>query len=148
MLDLVLLEQPGDAARQPGDDRVLPLHHLGQVELEVADDDPVAGELVLGLEEVLGGVEQGLGRDAPDVQAGAAEALILLDAGDPHAELGRADGGDVPAGAGADDDQVVGRGGGGVAHVRRGIIGRGREGAKGDARAAFAARGLRTAGPG
>ena len=56
-------------------------------------------------------VEEGLGGDAADVEAGAAEADLigfgsLLDDRDLFAELGRADRADVAAGAGADDDEV------------------------------------------
>src|SRR5262249_60648763 len=46
--------------------------------------------------------------NAADVEAGAAEGLVLLDYGDLHAELRRADGADIAAGAGADHDEVVG----------------------------------------
>ena len=35
------------------------------------------------------------------------QRLVALDAGDLHAELGSLDGGDVAAGAGTDDDDVV-----------------------------------------
>src|SRR5205823_13622479 len=52
-----------------------------------------------------GGVEQGLGGDAPDVDAHAAE-LLLLDHGGAHTELGRADGGDVAGGAAPENDDV------------------------------------------
>src|SRR5262249_60945544 len=48
------------------------------------------------------------GGNATDVQAGAAEGLVLLDYGNLHAELCRADGADIAAGAGADDDEIVG----------------------------------------
>src|SRR5262249_25589048 len=44
-----------------------------------------------------------------DVEAGAAEGLVLLDHGHLHAELRRADGADIAAGTGADDDEIVGR---------------------------------------
>src|SRR5690606_4299778 len=45
-------------------------------------------------------------RDAADVEAGAAEGRVLLDAGDAQAELGGPDRGDVPTRAGADDDEI------------------------------------------
>ncbi len=51
-------------------------------------------------------MQQRLGRDAADVEAGAAEGGALLDAGHLQAELGGADGADIAAGAGADDDDV------------------------------------------
>src|SRR5262249_31647698 len=55
----------------------------------------------------VGGVEQGLGRDAADVHADAAE-LLLLDDGDREAELGGADGADIAARSAAEDDDIVG----------------------------------------
>jgi hypothetical protein len=68
--------------------------------------------VVFGEEEFFGGVEEGLGGDAADAEAGAAEAVFFVDAGGFEAELGGADGGDVSAGASADDDEVVAAGGG------------------------------------
>ena len=56
----------------------------------------------------LGGVQQRLGGDAADVEAGAAVGGALLDHGHLQAELGGTDGADVAAGSGADDDQIVG----------------------------------------
>ena len=52
-------------------------------------------------------LEQRLGRDAAPVEAGAAEHRRALDDRGPQAELGGANGGDVAAGARADDDDVV-----------------------------------------
>ena len=57
-----------------------------------------------------GRVEQRLGGDAADVEAGAAEGLALLDDGSLQAELRRPDGADIAARAGADDDEIVGHG--------------------------------------
>ena len=82
--------------------------HGGEVELRLADLDAHAGERVAGLVEQLGRVQQRLRRDAADIEAGAAEGRVLLDHRDLHAELRRADGADIAAGAGADDDEVVG----------------------------------------
>ena len=56
--------------------------------------------------EQLGGVEQRLGRDAADVEAGAAERLAAFGAGGLEAELRGADRGDIAAGAGADHQDV------------------------------------------
>ncbi len=108
-VDLVLLEQERDAVDVGGDRVVLVLHHGGHVELAArATFTPSGGHAVAGLLEHLGGVEQRLGRDAADVEAGAAERLALLDDGDFHAELRRADRADIAAGPGADDDEIVG----------------------------------------
>ena len=71
---------------------------------------PILAKRVPGLLEQLGGVQQRLRRDAADVEAGAAEGRALLDHRDLHAELRRADRADIAAGAGADDDEIVGHG--------------------------------------
>src|SRR5262249_17882736 len=65
-------------------------------------------EQVAGFLVELGGVQQRLGRNAPDIEAGAAEGLVLLHHGHFHAELRRADGAEIAAGPGADDDEIVG----------------------------------------
>ena len=49
-----------------------------------------------------------LRRNAADIKAGAAERRRAFDAGRFHAKLRRADGGDIAAGAGTDNDEVVG----------------------------------------
>ena len=54
----------------------------------------------------LGVTQQDLGWDAADVEAGAAQRLALLDAGDLQPKLRGADGADIAAGAGADDGDV------------------------------------------
>ena len=54
----------------------------------------------------LGGVEQGLGGDAADVEAGAAQRLAALDAGGLQPELRGPDRGDIAARPGADHDHV------------------------------------------
>src|SRR5271168_3318433 len=61
---------------------------------------------MLRLVKLLGRVQQRLGRDASDIEAGAAERGAALDTRHFHAELGGADGADIAAGPGADDDQV------------------------------------------
>ena len=86
--------------------------HLGQVQAQALDLDAVVGEVLAGVLVVLGRLQQRLGGNAADVGAGAAQGraalgvLPLVDAGDVEAELRRADGGDVAAGAAADDDDV------------------------------------------
>ena len=82
---------------------------FGEIELRLPTVDADGGEAVARLVVELGGVQQRLGGDAADVEAGAAEASARFSThGDLHAELGRADGADVAAGAGADDDEIVG----------------------------------------
>ena len=68
---------------------------------------PSGAKPVRRLLEHLGGVEQRLRGDAADVEAGPAQRLALLDHGHFQAELGRADGADIPPGAGADDDEII-----------------------------------------
>jgi hypothetical protein len=110
--DLVLLEQVEDAVVVLLHDEVLARQHLGHVDPGVVGRDAVLGEVVVQVLEVLAGLQQGLGGDATDIGAGAARGrtaggvLPLVDAGDVHTELRGADGGDVAAGAGADDDEI------------------------------------------
>ncbi|MCY1441296.1 hypothetical protein D9M71_576050 [compost metagenome] len=102
--DAMLLQQRGDAGGQAVDDAVLPFHGALDVDARRLHADAqcrVAGELA-GLEIFLGGVDQRLGGDAADVQAGAAQGGTLHQHG-ADAELAGADGGDVAAGAAADD---------------------------------------------
>jgi hypothetical protein len=96
-----------DDARLAGD-------HLGHVDLRRADADALAFEGVAGFLEQVRGMQQRLGRNAADVQAGAAEARLALRvgvgigfaAGGLEAELRGADRGDIAAGAAADDEDV------------------------------------------
>ena len=81
--------------------------HDVEVELDLLGlDPPFRHRAVRRLLEQLGGVEQSLGRDAPDIEAGPSERLPALDAGRPQPELSGADGGHIAAGAGADHDHV------------------------------------------
>ena len=107
-VDLVLLEQEIDALDVAVDALVLELHQRGEIELRRADADAHLGKAMSGLLEHLRGVQQRLRRDAADVEAGAAVGRALLDHRDLHAELRRADRADIAAGAGADDDEIVG----------------------------------------
>ena len=106
-LDLVLAEQERHALDVAVDTLVLELEHGGKIERGRPDPDAHLGEGVAGLVEQLGGVQHRLRRNAPDIEAGAAEGLVLLDHRDLHAELRRPDGADIAAGAGADDDEIV-----------------------------------------
>ena len=62
---------------------------------------------MFGLVQHVRGMEQRLGRDAPDVEAGAAQRFTALDHGGLEPELRAADGADIAAGAAADDDHVI-----------------------------------------
>ena len=61
---------------------------------------------VLHLVKHFGRTQQRLGRDAAPVEADAAQILALDDRG-LQAELRRADGSDIAAGAGTEDDEIV-----------------------------------------
>ena len=108
-IDLVLLEQEGDAGGVGFDHLILVGHHRLQIELRRADLDAEALELVPGHVEHLGRVEQRLGGDAADIEAGAAKGRHLLDDRHLEAELGGLDGADIAAGAAADDGEIVGQ---------------------------------------
>ena len=102
------LDQPGEALEEPGDDAVLVGVHAGHV--DAVEAGPHAELLGLaGLVGDLGGVQQRLGGDAADVQAGAAE-VALLDEADRQAELSGAQGAGVAARTRPENEYVeVGR---------------------------------------
>ena len=106
-LDPGALEEGADAAGEARDDAVLPAHGLRDVDLRRRDLDPEGGAVgeVPRMLEFAGGVDQRLGRDAADVQAGAAQP-VALHQHRRDAELAGADGGDVAAGTAADHDDV------------------------------------------
>jgi methionine-S-sulfoxide reductase len=106
-LDLVLLEQVRDAVGVRLHHRVLAALHRGEVELDPRHAHAVFAQSVARLEEPLARLEERLARDAPDAHAGASEGGLLLDAGDAEPQLRGADRGDVAAGSGTDDDDVV-----------------------------------------
>jgi hypothetical protein len=106
VIDLVLLEEEGDAVVERARDLPAAADHLVPVDGDVLRLD--APLLTVGdrLGVQLGIVEQRLRGDAPPVQADAAE-LVALDACRLHAELRAANGADVAGGAAANDDKVV-----------------------------------------
>jgi hypothetical protein len=105
IVDLRGADQALQALVQAGDDTVLVRVDPGHVD---ADELRLDAELLrfAGLVGDLTGVQQGLGRDATSVQAGAAE-LVLFDQDDRQAELRGAQGGRVAAAAAAQDDDVA-----------------------------------------
>ena len=109
-VDLVLLEQELDAFGQARDDLVLARVDARHVDATAWPASPNVDAPLVGVLRDLERVrvlEQRLGRNAAPVQAGAAERGLPLDDGGLQAELRGADRGDVPAGSGADDDEVV-----------------------------------------
>src|SRR6185369_5723088 len=104
-LDLALLGQALEALRQAPDDRLLPAAQPVDVDLRLAERDPLALAL-LGLGDHARDVEQRLGRDAADVEADPAEPLVALDEDDLQAEVRGAERGRVAARPGAEDDDL------------------------------------------
>jgi hypothetical protein len=113
VVDLVLLEQAGDAAGKGLDDLLAARHDLGEVDAALRHGDAeVLGLVDLG--QHVGDAQDGLGGDAGVVEAAAPDD-VSLDDGGLHAELRGTDGGHVAARSRADDDDVVG----GVRHGER-----------------------------
>ena len=106
-LDFGALEQHGDAVRVLGDDAVLALLHLGVVEARVFAADAFLIRVDEALPDI-GGVEQGLGGDAPHQEAGAAEPGLFFDERRLETVLAGANGRGVAAGAAPDNNEIVG----------------------------------------
>jgi hypothetical protein len=110
--DLVALEQHRDAAGELLHDLVLATDHGADVDLGVVGRDAVRREAVRQVVELLGRIQHRLGRNAADVQAGAAERRLAvladegIDAGRLQTQLRRADRRDIPAGTAANDDDI------------------------------------------
>jgi len=112
--DLVLLEQALDAGGQLGNDGVLATLHHRHVDRRLADLDALGFKAVTGFLEQMRGMQQRLGRNAANVQAGTAKTRFALRVGirigfaasGGEAELGSADGGDIAAGSTADNEHV------------------------------------------
>ena len=99
-----MLDAPGESLDRLG----LALLHLVNVHTDTAlDDNAMVGKVLLHIVVVMAGLQQRLGGDAPDVEAGSAEGAAHLDAGRGKSELGGLDGGDVSTGTSADDHHVV-----------------------------------------
>src|ERR1700722_15184165 len=107
-LDAVLLEERTHTAGQSLHDAVFPCHRALNVDLRHthANAERRCFGVLQSLVEFLGNVNQGLGRNATDVQAGAAQ-LLALDQHGRDAELSRADRCDIAPRAAADDQQAL-----------------------------------------
>ena len=104
--DLVLLEEEADAVGVGGDGSSL-CFIIAARSSSAARRRCRAAPGVPGLLEHFGGMQQRLRGDAADVEAGAAKVFALFDDRDLEAELRGANGADIAAGAGADDDEIV-----------------------------------------
>ena len=82
VLNTILLQEELDALGQSSDCGILRLHELLQVEGHVADLDTAVFCVVLDRVVDVRVVEEGLGRDATDVEAGATQSPALFNAGD------------------------------------------------------------------
>ena len=103
-LDVGLLQQRGDAAAQAADDPILPLHRPGKVESRRGKRNAERAFTRCELRdprEFIGGMDQRLGWDAADIEAGAAR-FVRLDHHGVDAELSRPDRADIAAGSRAD----------------------------------------------
>ena len=106
-VDLVLLEQIGHAVDIGRDGHVLVLHHRREIELRRRNDNSERRKSVSRVVEHFGRVQERLGRDAADIEAGPAERLHLLDDRDLHAQLRRTNGAHIAARPRADHYQVI-----------------------------------------
>ena len=106
-LDFVLLHQELEALGVLGDDLRFALLNRGPVELARVDALDAEFFRVFQVVPEFGVEEQRLGRDAADVQAGAAEESVFFDESGFQAVLAGADGGGVSGRAAADDGDVV-----------------------------------------
>src|SRR5690606_7080119 len=89
-------------------DLCLARQHRTDIHFRLANADAMQLKVIARLEELLAAVQQGLGGNTTDVQAGSPQAHLaiiihpLLHTGRGQAELGGLDGGDVAAGASTD----------------------------------------------
>ncbi len=106
-VDLVLLHQEADALGQPVGDLTAALDGYAVIQASgcrMKNRTPCrCSRSSVG---DFGVLQQRFGRDAADVQAYAAQPLLINDGGF-QTKLRGADGADVSAGAGADDDDIV-----------------------------------------
>lgn len=79
VVNAVLLEEELNTLGETLDGGVLGLQHLGEVELDIANFDTALLGVVENLVVEVGVVEEGLGGNAADVQAGTTEGSALLD---------------------------------------------------------------------
>mmetsp|Transcript_15207 Transcript_15207/g.37808 ORF Transcript_15207/g.37808 Transcript_15207/m.37808 type:complete len:356 (-) Transcript_15207:331-1398(-) len=107
VLDLVRLEEAGDPAGEPRNGLLLLLHQRRDVHLQGAVQlDALLFEGVRGVVVHVGGVQQGLRRNAPHIQTGAPERAALLHAGGGEPQLRSLDRTHIPARTTADHHHV------------------------------------------
>ena len=104
--DLVLLEEELDAFDIGANHLGLAGLHALEVQRHLADIDAMLGQLVDRLLIMLGALQQRLGGDAANIEAGAAQRRAFFDAGHLHPQLRGANGANITARTGADDNDV------------------------------------------
>ncbi len=102
--DLALLEQPSQATDQLIDDRLLAFDRAAPVQTLELGLDPEGLGVIDGPTNG-GGLEQLLGRDAPDVETRASE-LVTLDQGDVESGRRSIERRGVPSGPASDHNDV------------------------------------------
>ena len=138
LLDLVHLQQTCNTGGQFLGNIVLVLDDLGEVDLQAFHLNADFLALILDGLDQFGRVQQALGGDAADVQAGTAQ-MLLFHQGDLCAQLCGADGSHIAAGAAAHHDDA------GIGSILGGSHGSGSERNNGcslDSRCGSAAHGL------
>ncbi len=91
-VNFVFLEEEFDATCVLADGLVFIGEHLLPVDGGAFALEAHGGEVVLGFVQHVGGVQEGLGRNAADVEAGAAQCVAAFDHSCFEAKLGAADG--------------------------------------------------------
>lgn len=111
VVDLVLLEQNLNTLGQTVDGGLLGLLELVKVDLDIRDLDTSLLGIVKNLVVKVGAVQESLGGNAANVQAGTTKGTTLLNAGGLKTKLSSLDGSDVTTGATADNDDIMLSGG-------------------------------------
>ena len=105
-LDVTFLEQSADAHIELRDDLILIREHRRDIESDLLGTNQAVLLAVQGVLVDFGGMEESLGRDAADVEAGAAEGIVLFHESHLETELAGLDGGDIATGTGTDYDEI------------------------------------------
>src|SRR5579863_9373303 len=106
-IDLVLLHQELDALGVLGNDLILAVEDQGEIEAGIVAMQAIGLRMLEALPDI-GGVEEGLGGNAADQQAGSTQPGVFFDNCGFQAVLSRADSRRISTGAAPDDDYVVG----------------------------------------
>ena len=105
-LNVTLLEEGADAHVQLGDNLVFIREHRRDIESDLLGTNQAVLLAVAGVLVDFGGMEERLGRNAADIEAGAAEGVVLFHESHLETELAGLDGGDIATGTGTDYDEI------------------------------------------